>query len=83
MTANSVTEKLQVLLPHWIEHNRSHGAEFGKWAATARNEGMSEAAGLIEQAVKVLEGVDSLLSQALAQVGGPAGGHHHHHHHHD
>ena len=25
-------EKLRVLLPHWLEHNKSHGAEFCQWA---------------------------------------------------
>jgi hypothetical protein len=28
-------EKLRVLLPHWIEHNAEHAAEFRQWAEWA------------------------------------------------
>ena len=75
-------EKLRVLLPHWIEHNRSHGAEFSKWAALARKEDDPETAALIEQAANRLEEADTILRQALDRLGGPTGEPHHHHHHH-
>jgi len=32
-------DKLRVLLPHWIEHNRGHAAECGKWSVLAREAG--------------------------------------------
>ncbi|MCF6289610.1 MAG: hypothetical protein L3J03_01190 [Desulfobacterales bacterium] len=74
-------EKLRVLLPHWIEHNRSHGAEFSKWAALARQADDPETAALIEQAAGRLEEAEALLEQALERLGGPTGEPHHHHHH--
>ncbi len=78
-------EKLRVLLPHWIEHNRSHGADFGNWAALARIADAEEVAGLIDQAREYLEKADSALTEALGKLGGRIEhlGDHHHHHHHD
>ena len=31
----SDVEKLRILLPHWIEHNQEHAAEFRSWADRA------------------------------------------------
>jgi hypothetical protein len=28
-------EKLRALLPHWIEHNGEHAAEFSNWSEKA------------------------------------------------
>ena len=39
MDQKTTMEKLQILLPHWIEHNHNHEAEFKKWADLARAEG--------------------------------------------
>lgn len=83
MTEQQVVEKLRVLLPHWIEHNQGHVAEFRKWSATARSEGCQEPANLIDRAAEIMEEADRLLAEALHQVGGPGHGGHHHHHHHD
>jgi hypothetical protein len=76
-------EKLQILLPHWLEHNKSHGAEFSQWAATVSAAGDSATAALIRQAAEHLQKADEFLSQALASIGGPLQGHADHHHHHD
>ena len=77
-------EKLQVLLPHWLEHNKSHGAEFYQWAETISATGDTATAALVRQAAEHLQKADEALSQALASIGGPLQGHaHHHHHHHD
>ena len=77
-------EKLQVLLPHWLAHNKSHGAEFCQWADNISAVGDTETAALIKQAAEYLEKADKALSQALESLGGPLQGHaHHHHHHHD
>ncbi len=87
MSDKSTVEKVRVLLPHWIEHNHSHKAEFVKWAAAAREDGLEEVAGLIDQAVAAMDAGNAALGRALEKVGGAAGGghhhHHHHHHHHD
>ncbi|MFC1837908.1 hypothetical protein ACFLYW_04435 [Thermodesulfobacteriota bacterium] len=78
----SDTEKLQMLLSHWLQHNESHGSEYLKWAEVARKGGNSTTAELIEQAVELLKQADSSLKKALESVGGPDPKHHHHHHHH-
>lgn len=84
MSEKDTVEKLRVLLPHWVEHNRSHKAEFVKWAAEARKDGLEEVAALIEKAAAGLDSADAALTNALGKVGGAAGdGHHHHHHDHD
>jgi hypothetical protein len=31
----SEIKKLRVLIPHWIEHNEGHAAEFIRWASHA------------------------------------------------
>ena len=83
MTDKTTREKLQVLIPHWLEHNHGHAHEFRKWADSAKTEGLPEAAALIDQAIDALNEADALLAEALVKVGGPAPGHHPHHHHHD
>lgn len=77
-------DKLRVLLPHWIEHNKGHAGEFSKWAASLREQGGDEAAGLLEEAAQALDQADRALRQALNLAGGPLTehGHHHEHHHH-
>ncbi len=32
-------EKLRTLIPHWVEHNTSHGDEFHKWSRKATDAG--------------------------------------------
>jgi hypothetical protein len=79
-------DKLRVLLPHWIDHNHSHIAEFEKWRGVAASEGNPAQAGLAE-AVAAMTRAGEALSRVLAELGGPLAppgqAHHHHHHHHD
>ncbi len=71
-------EKLQVLLPHWIEHNRGHAEECKKWAENVDN---SEVQLNLKDALAAMEVVTKHLEKALDVAGGPvAGGAHHHHH---
>jgi hypothetical protein len=67
----SETDKLRVLLPHWIEHNGEHAWEFREWAGRARVAGdaLTAAAGLIEEA-------NAQLELVLDQLGGPLDQHH-------
>ena len=81
MSEKTAIEKLRILLPHWVEHNRNHGTEFMQWADGARKEGHVEAAELIAQAASVIKKADVLLEEALEKLGGPVHGHTHHHHH--
>lgn len=77
------TEKLRVLLPHWIEHNLGHGKECRKWSAIAREEGQGKIADHIDEAINSMIKVNEFLEMALREAGGPVhgGGHHHDHHH--
>jgi len=79
-------EKLRHLIPHWIEHNRSHAAEFMRWAALASASGEKQAAALIENAASLLQKVEDDLSAALEKAGGEISPHDtgiHHNHNHD
>jgi len=82
MDAKTTTEKLQILLPHWIEHNNNHEVEFRKWAASARAEGAERLAKLLEQATASMATTDEILKKALIEAGGAAPDPHHHHHNH-
>ena len=78
-------EKLQVVLPHWIEHNVGHGREFAKWAESLSSASEEEIAGLLKKAEAFLQEADSVLKEALIKAGSDItdGSHHHHSHHHD
>lgn len=79
------TEKLRVLLPHWIEHNLGHGEECKKWSAVARQEGQAKIADHIDDAIKSIIRANELLEMALREAGGPVHacgcGHNNHHEH--
>jgi len=82
MSGMKELDKLRVLLPHWIEHNHGHIAEFAKWRELAAAEGSIASVGLAE-AVAAMTRADAALRQVLSQLGGalPAPGHQHQHHH--
>jgi hypothetical protein len=84
-------EKLRVMLQHWIEHNKGHMEEFGKWRATMKDEGQTSLADHIHRTVELMAAVNGELEKALKEAGGPKkdeddhhhhdhNGHHHHHH---
>ena len=81
MDPKTTIEKLRILLPHWIEHNRSHGAEFRQWAASARTEGSESLAALLDQAAANMAVTDELLKKAGTEVGGTGEAYDHIHHH--
>ena len=69
--ATTDQDKLRALLPHWIEHNAEHAAEFRAWADKARVAGQQEVAEEIDTAAKELGWVNEALSAALTKLGGP------------
>ena len=92
MDAKTTIEKLQILLPHWIEHNKNHESEFRKWADAARAEGLESLAVKLDKAVSSMAVTDEILKKTLTEAGGSDSHthdeHHHHHghghhHHHD
>jgi len=60
------SEKLRSLIPHWIEHNHEHAAEYLKWAEKA-----GEGSKYIKEAGTALDKVNWALKQALDELGGP------------
>ena len=60
------TDKLRVLLPHWIEHNGEHAAEFRKWAERAGpevREAILAAASLMDEATVRLREAQNLIGE--------------------
>jgi hypothetical protein len=72
MATRTDQDKLRVLLPHWIEHNAEHAAEFRTWAEKARVLGWEDVAEQIDLAAKELGWVNEALSAALDKLGGSA-----------
>jgi hypothetical protein len=76
-------EKLAVLLPHWIEHNKNHEKEFNKWLVIISSGNETEVAALLKKAVSSLQDIDTVLSQISDKIGALKGensqGHTHHH----
>ncbi|HEB68178.1 MAG TPA: hypothetical protein ENI88_01015, partial [Desulfobulbus sp.] len=62
-----VVEKLRVMLPHWIAHNRSHGEEFAGWADQMVGTNV-EIAGQLNRAVRALEDAQQALEKALEKA---------------
>jgi hypothetical protein len=59
-------DKLRVLIPHWIEHNREHAREFRSWAERAGN-----ASEDVLNAADAMARVNESLVTALKKMGGP------------
>ena len=53
--------KLNVLLPHWMEHNREHAAEYDKWALQAEAEGFTEVGAALKEAGDVIQKTNEKL----------------------
>jgi hypothetical protein len=60
------TDKLRVLLPHWIEHNGEHAQEFRGWAERA-----GVAGNALLDAARLLEEANIRLQEGLERLGGP------------
>jgi hypothetical protein len=68
MSAMTDLQKLRVLLPHWIEHNAEHAAEFREWAERARAAGQEGPASDIALAAEELEWANEQLVAALKKL---------------
>lgn len=66
MIKHEDSEKLRLLLPHWIEHNYEHAAEFREWSSRVRfaTKDLVIAANFLERASHALEA-------CLEKHGGP------------
>lgn len=75
-------DKLRMLLPHWIEHNTEHAAEFRAWTERIRALDQAHVAEQIEAAIEKMDAANCDLQAALEHLGGAldAADHHHHDH---
>lgn len=67
----SDVDKIRILLPHWIEHNAEHAAEFREWAERVQQAGKDSAAQGIVFAANALDTANDALQTALRHLGGP------------
>ncbi len=72
-------EKLQVLLPHWIDHNKGHAEECRKWLADLETDNVHTH---LTEALDAMALVGKHLEEALHAAGGPKESHGHGHQHH-
>jgi delta-aminolevulinic acid dehydratase/porphobilinogen synthase len=59
------TEKLRMLIPHWVEHNDEHAEEYYRWAGKT-----AEAGADLLAAAEMLKRVNQALATALEKLGG-------------
>ena len=58
---NEIIKKLNVLLTHWLDHNREHAAEYNKWALQAKAEGFIELSHALQEASDVVQKTNEKL----------------------
>ena len=58
---NETIKKLNVLLTHWLDHNREHAAEYEKWALQAKAEGFIEVSHALQEASDVVQKTNEKL----------------------
>lgn len=80
------TDKLRVLIPHWIEHNQEHAKEFLDWAGSVdQTDEHADVITDVRAAAGAMKSVNTCLQAALEKLGGPleyAPDHDHSHHYH-
>lgn len=76
-------DKLRALLPHWIEHNAEHAAEFRTWVERAQTLGQEHAAEQLAAAIAKMDAANHHLQDALEHLGGAFDASNHDHVHHD
>lgn len=54
MKKEEITQKLGVLIPHWISHNEEHVGEYRKWADRLESEGLVVTAERLRQAADLV-----------------------------
>jgi nickel/cobalt exporter len=60
--------KLNILLSHWIEHNKEHAEEFTEWALKAKSNGKGEVHDHMMRAIQQMNGANKSLLAALERL---------------
>ena len=71
MSAISEREKLKVLLPHWVTHNKEHAEEYQKWADRASGWGDMDVVSRLKTAISEMKAVNDSLTGALSTISDP------------
>ena len=64
----SFDEKLIKLIEHWIKHNGDHAKTYRDWAQKAKQNGMDDAAVLLNDAAEMTDRISKTLGQAAESV---------------
>ena len=72
-TAMNALEKLQVLLPHWVEHNAEHADELRSWADSMQYSSKIDVAKRLFAAATSLQNAGDHLLKLLGEASGAAG----------
>ncbi len=64
--------KLNHLLGHWVEHNRSHGEGYKKWIGFAESTGRQDIAGEIQAALECSSEMNRHFEKAMDLLRGEA-----------
>jgi len=62
---NAETEKIKILLNHWIGHNKEHIQEFREWAEKAKRLGEAETSDDLLEAAQDIDKANEPLLRAL------------------
>lgn len=65
---NKDEKTLNILLLHWVNHNKSHEESFKEWVDKARNMGKEETANSIERAIEYMQKANEMLKEAKAYM---------------
>ena len=61
---NKDEKTLNILLLHWVNHNKSHEESFKEWVDKARNMRKEETANSIEKAIEYMQKANEMLKEA-------------------
>jgi len=64
-----ITQKLEVLIPHWISHNEEHVSEYRKWADRLESEGLVVTAERLRQAADLVMASNRHFQEARTTLG--------------
>lgn len=65
---NETIKKLNVLLTHWLEHNREHAAEYDKWALQTKIEGFPDVSRTLKEASDLVQKTNEILLKAWETI---------------
>jgi GrpB-like predicted nucleotidyltransferase (UPF0157 family) len=70
MSVTTDLDKLNILLSHWVEHNRKHSEEFFEWVKRVEELAPKDVVLHLRSAGEEMEKVTDHLREALRHLGG-------------